>query len=103
MKNIQEIKADFEQILTEVIKINGISIESATQVATVILQESGKDRRSEIYQSKFNGNNNSFQPATDRQKIAMENLEIKFNKNISKAEASKLIEEAVQKLNGNKK
>jgi len=45
MKTIQEIKTIFEQILSEVLKINGISVDSAVQVSTVILQESGKYNR----------------------------------------------------------
>ena len=113
MKNIQEIKNEFEQILSEVIKINGISVESATQVAQVILQESGKFQRTEMMNqarlnsngntNNGNGNNNGYQPATNKQKIAMENLEIKFNKNISKTEASRLIEQAISQLRSNGK
>lgn len=106
MKTIQEIKSNFEQILSEVIKINGISTESATQVAAVILQESGKFERTEMLNGSRNGNrngnSNGNQPATFNQKRALTNLEIKYDKNISKSEASKLIEQAVQKFNGKK-
>ena len=44
-----DIKSQFEEILEQVKHINGVSEESATKVATVILQEAGKDRRAENY------------------------------------------------------
>lgn len=101
MKQIQEIKSDFEQILSEVIKINGIPIESATQVAQVILQESGKFQRTEMMNNarlKSNGNannNNGGQPATFKQKNALDNFGIKYSEDITKAEASALLEKAI--------
>jgi hypothetical protein len=101
MKTIQEIENEFKQTLEEVTKINGITTESAVQVATIILQESGKDRRAELYrQAKMNKNNlyrnsnNSNQPATDKQKGYMKNLGIDFNDNITISEASEMIEQA---------
>ena len=42
MKTTQEIKTDFEQILSDVSGISGITSDSATQVAQVILQEFGR-------------------------------------------------------------
>ena len=55
MKTTQEIKTEFEQVLSEVSKINGMTAESAVQVATMILQESGKFQRTE---TMHNGNSN---------------------------------------------
>ena len=102
----QEIKQEFEQILSEVIRINGLSAESAISVATAILQESGKFRRTEMLKearanSNTNGRNGN-QPATFSQKRALRNLRITYDGNISKAEASRLIEQAVQQLNRRK-
>ena len=37
-----EIKEQFEQNLDEVAQIGGVATESATQVATAIMQEAGK-------------------------------------------------------------
>lgn len=48
MKSVEEIRSNFEQILNEVIRIQGLPVESATQVAAVILQESGKFERTEM-------------------------------------------------------
>jgi hypothetical protein len=102
MRTIQQIKSDFEQILSEVVKINGISVESAVQVATVILQEAGKyNRCPEINEN--NGNGSGFQPATDNQKQAMKNLKLVYTENISKSDASKQIEQAVARLQSNRK
>jgi len=101
MRTLQQIKSDFEQTLSEVARINGVSVDSAVQVATVILQEYGKySRCPEIEADNGNGGD---APATDSQRNAMRNLKISFSDNISKAEASKLIESAVSKLRGNGK
>ena len=100
MKTIQQIKSDFEQILSEVVRINGISVESAVQVATVILQESGKYNRCPE-RNEDNGDNS--ESATQSQKQAMKNLRLVFTENISKADASKQIEQAVAKLRSNGK
>jgi len=100
MKTIQEIKSNFEQILEEVIKINGLAVESATQVATAILQESGKFERTEMLNGNNGNRSSNGKPATFSQKRALRNLGIKYNNNIDKTEASKLIEQAVQRFNG---
>ncbi len=108
MRTLQQIKSDFEQILSEVIKINGVSVESAVHVATVILQESGKYNRCPEAKTSnaetagvFNGEDDE-EPATFNQKKALKNLKIGFSDNIGKVEASKLIEQAVQQLNDRK-
>jgi len=95
MKTIHEIKTVFEQILSEVARINGIPIESATQVATVILQESGKFERTEMMNnngfSRNNGNNIS-KPISEKQIKFLQDLGIKEIPNTSR-EASKMIDE----------
>ena len=71
----QEIKNQFEKILAEVKEITGISDESATDVASLILKEAGKDRRTELLSiSKLTSSesfNNGNQPATFKQKNAL--------------------------------
>lgn len=102
----QEIKEQFKQALEEVIKINGITTESAVNVATIILQESGKDRRAELYNKhRFNNNGfnrNSNQPATDKQKDALRKWRVEFSDDITKAEASALLDYAIEHANNNR-
>ena len=104
-----QIKSEFEQILADVVKVQGLPIDSAVDVAKVILQESGKDRRTLLlnqFPKTGNGSggasDNGNTPATDSQKDFMRKLKISFGEEISKAEASKLIDEAIQKKNGKK-
>jgi hypothetical protein len=99
MRTLQQIKSDFEQILSEVIKINGISVESAVHVSTVMLQEFGKYNR--CPEIKTENGDDEVVPATDSQKKAMRNLRISFPDAIGKAEASQLIESAVSKFRDN--
>lgn len=101
MKTIQEIKSNFEQILSDVIKIQGLPVESATQVAAVILQESGKFERTEILNNNRNGNNNSNgndKPITEKQTKFLQDLGVNELPKTSR-EASRLIEQ----LRGNGK
>lgn len=107
-----EIKNEFEQILSDVLKINGLPIEEATQVAKVILQESGKYKRTIMMNeakqnnnqqtalnNNGNGNNNGGKaPATDKQKNAMDNCGIEYSEDITKAEASALLEKAIAEI-----
>jgi len=95
MKTIQEIKTVFEQILHEVARINGIPIESATQVATVILQESGKFERTEMMNNNGfsrNNSNNISKPISEKQIKFLQDLGIKEIPKTSR-EASKIIDE----------
>ena len=96
MKSIQEIKSNFEQILSDVIKIQGLPVESATQVAAVILQESGKFERTEMLNNNRNGNrvnsNGNDKPATEKQKKFLQDLGIAVTPNMTSREASRLIE-----------
>ncbi|MBI5872316.1 hypothetical protein HZB88_04505 [archaeon] len=100
MKTIQEIKTDFEQVLSDLSKISGMTPESSIQVATIILQESGKDRRAEIYNSKNNGfnrnynSNNNDKPITEKQKKFMQDLGITVTPNMTSREASRLIDQS---------
>jgi hypothetical protein len=100
MRTIEQIRSDFEKILTEVIKIDGVSEESAVQVSAVILQEYGKYNR---FPDSRAENGNEIAPATFEQKKAMKNLKLSFPENISKAEASRVIEVAVERFRGNGK
>lgn len=96
----QTIKQQFEQILAEVLKIRDISPETATHIATVILQETGKFKRTEMLsqsRQRYNSDNGN-KPATDKQKQALRNLGIQHDSNIGKSEAYRLIEGAVQRI-----
>ena len=112
MKTI-EIKEQFEQILSDLKEIEDLPSENAVQVAQVILTEAGKDRRAELlrearsgnngfYNSSYNSENGVDQPATERQKKALRNFKIPYKPNISKIEASALIDEAYKKLERDK-
>ena len=95
MRTIQQIKSDFEQILSEVVRINGISVESAVQVATVILQESGKFERTEMMNNNgFNRNNSNGndKPVSEKQRKFLQDLGVKVIPKTSR-EASELIEQ----------
>ena len=97
-----QLKQEFERILSDVVKINGLPIEQATDVAKVILQESGKYKRTEMMnQSRQNGSyavsgngssGNGNDPATEKQLNALKSFKVSFNEGITKAEASKLLD-----------
>ena len=91
MKTTQEIKADFEQILSEVSKISGVTPDTAVQVSTVILQESGKFQRTEIMHNGRNNNGND-KPATEKQIKFLQDLGIIVESGITSKKASELIE-----------
>ncbi|MBN1156820.1 hypothetical protein JXA85_04330 [Candidatus Woesearchaeota archaeon] len=97
MRTLQQIKQDFEQILSEVLKINGISVDSAVQVSTVMLQEFGKYNRCPETEEE-----SGEEPATESQKKALRNFKLSFSEDISKADASKLISEEIEKLESRK-
>ncbi len=92
-----QINQEFQGILSEVSQINGVPVESAVQVATVILREAGKYRRSKML-SECRLNNNS-NPANEKQKNALKNFGIEFRNEITKPEAYQLIREAIEKSN----
>lgn len=94
MKTTQEVRNEFEQILSEVKNINGVMPESAVQIATAILHESGKFQRTQMLQGSNQNNRNNNQPATDKQKDYMKQLRVNFDDNITKAQASDEIEKA---------
>jgi len=104
-----QIREEFKQIFAGVVG-DGVPSEQATEIAKVILQESGKDRRTAMMsQSRQNGNGyhngngstgNGVQLATWKQKKTLQNMGIRYDNNISKAEASRLLDEAFAKQNG---
>lgn len=96
-----QIKEEFKQILSEVMK-DGVSPDEAHSTARIILQEAGKDRRTAMMnQSKQNGNGtangNGAAPASDKQKEFMRKLKISFSDNVTKGEAIKLIDAELAK------
>ena len=109
-----DISKQFEQILSELKEIEDLTDDSIVQVAQVILQESGKDRRAALANKAKSSNNGYFtrsqssengdnQPATERQKNALSNFKIPYSEDITKIEASVLLDEAFEKLERNKK
>jgi uncharacterized protein YdaT len=105
-----EYKNLFENILSSLRKIEGIDIEKAVNIACILVQEYGKDRRvAVIQQSKSiqkNGNSNDEtvqsndrnEKATFNQLKYMKQLGIKIHPGITKIEASKLIDMAKENL-----
>ena len=99
---------DFNRILDEIQSISGLPAERAVDAALILTQESGKDRRSELLRlarADFNGNgsDNGNQIATEKQRSALAKFGIKFNANISKAEASDLLDKAITESNSKRK
>lgn len=99
MKTIQEIKSDFEQVLSDLSKINGMTPESSVQVATVILQESGKFQRTQMMNGNSNSNGRNYgnggdKPITEKQRKFMQDLGITVTPNMTSREASKLIDQS---------
>lgn len=66
---------------------------SNEQTAVALLHEISKDRR--VEQMKQERENKADEPATDKQKVFMNNLGIEYSEEITKKEASALIEEQV--------
>ena len=109
-----EIKNQFKQILHELQDIDGLPADSVVQVAQVILQEFGKDRRAELISNEKSSNNGNYynnfsseanenEPATDKQKKALRTFFIDFEEDITKAEASKLLDKKFEELDRKKK
>ena len=72
-------------------ELEGQVSDSATAIA--VLQEIAKDRRTEhINGQKANGSG-----ATQKQKSLLEKLNVVYDEEISKAEASQLLDQALQK------
>ena len=104
-----QIREEFKQIFAGVMN-DGVPSEQATEIAKAILQESGKDRRTAMmsqsrqnensYQNGNGFNGNGVQPATWKQKKTLQNMGIRYDGNISKSEASRLLDEAFAKKNG---
>lgn len=104
-----QIREEFKQILADVMK-DGVSPDEAHSSARIILQEAGKDRRTALMnQSRQNGNGyqngngsngNGIQLATWKQKKTLQNMGIRYDGNISKTQASRLLDEAFAKQNG---
>lgn len=94
MKTIQEIKTEFEQVLGDVSKISGMTTESAVQVASLILQESGKDRRAELYNSKNNGFNRNYNNGNNGSDKPISEKQIKFLRDLGAESIPKTSREA---------
>ncbi len=94
MKSIKEIKMDLSMALEEVPNTPGINTSDRVQMAIALLKEYGKYNRGEAMSNgKTNGNSEA--PATERQKSALFKFGIKFSEDITKAEASTMLDKAI--------
>ena len=111
---LHEIHQQFEKILGDLRNIPGLPDESAVQVAQVILVEAGKYRRGELaskskssnngyYSSSQSSENGSNQPATEKQINALNKFGVEYSDDITKADASKLLDSVFAKLDNRKK
>ncbi len=66
---------------------------SDSDTAIAVLQEIAKDRRSD----RINGQNQNGSGATLKQKALLDKLNVVYDEEISKAEASRLLDQALQK------
>jgi hypothetical protein len=87
---------EFKQILGDVKSIEGMNPEKAVDVALTLVQESGKDKRTEIMNGNRNGNgsNGGDKPITEKQKKFMQDLGITVTPNMTSREASRLIDQS---------
>ncbi len=94
MKSIKEIKMDLSMALEEVPSNPGINMSDRVQMAIALLKEYGKYNRGEaMSNSKTNGNSEA--PATEKQKSALYKFGVKFSEDITKAEASAMLDKAI--------
>ena len=104
MKTTQEIKTEFLQVLNEVFMgVKGITLDLAITATTQIIQESGKYTRQEVAIKSGNSAVNNSEPATDKQKYALEKNGVEFSEDITKTEASALLDKVMPKRNSNTK
>jgi len=98
----------FTHIFYELKERDDMIPETAVQTAQVILQEAGKDRRAAMFQdaratngfaNRYTGKRqNGNIPATTKQKNALNNFGVDFKEDITKAEASELLDKAFEQL-----
>lgn len=95
MRTISEIKADFEKAIAEIPQLQGLNTSDRVNIAIALLCEYGKYSRGEAMSAgRVNGNSNNM-AATDKQKIALGKFGVKFSEDISKAEASELLDKVI--------
>jgi hypothetical protein len=94
MKTIQEIKTDLETAIAEIPAIQGLNTSDRVNIAIALLREYGKYNRGEAMSTGRNSNNRDM-PATDKQKNALSKFGIKFLEDISKGDASDLLDKAI--------
>ena len=95
MKSIKEIKMDLSMALEEVPVIQGLNTSDRVQMAIALLKEYGKYNRGEAMSNNGKTNGNSEAPATERQKSALYKFGVKFSEDITKAEASAMLDKAI--------
>ncbi len=86
-----EMKKKVEEYLSILQELEGKVSDSSTAIA--VLQEIAKDRRSE----QINGQKSNGSRATLKQKTLLDKLNVVYDEEISKAEASRLLDQALQK------
>ncbi|MDD5670238.1 MAG: hypothetical protein PHN49_01225 [Candidatus Omnitrophica bacterium] len=93
MKSIKEIKMDLAAALEEIPVTQGLNTSDRVQMAIALLSEYGKYNRGEAMSNKANGT--SQEPATEKQKFALEKNGVDFSENITKSEASALLDKVM--------
>lgn len=96
MKNLKEIKTDFESAMAEIPAIQGLNTSDRVQIAVALLREYGKYQRGEAMNTaKANGNSNSNEkPASEKQIKFLQDLGVLVKPGITSREASALIEQS---------
>ena len=95
---ISEYKQLFEDMLKEVLSIEGIDSDKAVNVASILVQEYGKNKRTEILrEARSNGHSESSanSEATEKQLKFLKQLNVEVPEGTTKRQASEMIAEAV--------
>ncbi|MFB6167006.1 MAG: hypothetical protein ABEJ62_01970 [Candidatus Nanohaloarchaea archaeon] len=81
---------------------HGFESDTATELAEQVLEEIGKDRRTDTIQQGREDlrDTEGPEPATERQKEYLDDLGVEYEEDITKEEASELIDEATQEDEG---
>ena len=101
---ISEYKQLFEGMLKEVLGIEGIDSDKAVNVASILVQEYGKNKRTEILrEARSNGHSDQVndQKVTEKQLKFLKQLKVEVPEGTTKRQASEMIAEAVNHSESN--
>ena len=89
---------EFDQILKLITAHRDLPSEPLIEAGKTILQEVGKDRRTEILRDlRFNNRMVNSDSATEKQKAALKRFGIEVSNGLTKQEASALLSEVIQR------